>query len=784
MPVHHRISRLPVLLACAMLLPVSIAHAGSGTFDSGKHNFCASVRFNATAAELAKIRTAFSNGSQILADATDNQHRFGTIKLVNNSGASQSAEYWINAGSGRAYATYGKYGVRGEHVNLFYASNFQATNGADGDAYTVAHEHAHHSYGVADEYSGPAGAAEDAPTPDTATLNFSLMDNYFTRGGRASGGGYTLNEFCTAANHDPDHDTWQHKMYEKSVWEMIAAHPKRSATAPVGLPVSAAPAAHTVTFVDGFGGLRAMVLLDRSGSMDIEQRLPFAKQGANLFVDFLRTGDSVGVASFSDTTSVDFAMTTVVSNSTRTAAKSAINSLSATSTTNIGGGMLTALGQITAQAERSCDELIVLLSDGDHNTGTSPAAALPAVQAEGVTVLTVGLGSGISPGGQQTLRNIATQTGGKYYAVANSADLVSLFLQLAAETTGQGVMARAPEAVTSGQEKQIPVVVETGTGNVTFAMSFPNAGDVLTVSLISPTGQVITPASAAGNPAIVYTTGSNSKIFQIDSPVPGTWKVVVTGGAVTSGQFEILAFGKHDGVHLNVSIDKDTLVFPAPLEIQATPRFNGENVVGATVTGTVLRPDGSIVPVELFDNGLAANGDGIPGDGIYGARFTNFRGDGTYTIELKVTSTAGKTFEGEALFASEPSNEKPLPEFSRVASTTAFVTGVPAGGNTLAQNLACARDGITAMMPPEIIGPAQKNLMLGLLNIVDTYKTGVYKSLSVNALNSLIARTDGCAKNNTPDTISTAGAAGADLVTTCPAQARIYSCLAEAKTQL
>src|SRR3712207_6651989 len=89
---------------------------GAGTFADGMFDFCVSVRFNATDAQLEQIRTAFQNASQVLADATDGQHRFGTITIVNNSGASQTAEYWVNAGAGRAYATYGKYGFRGEHV--------------------------------------------------------------------------------------------------------------------------------------------------------------------------------------------------------------------------------------------------------------------------------------------------------------------------------------------------------------------------------------------------------------------------------------------------------------------------------------------------------------------------------------------------------------------------------------------------------------------------------------------------------------------------------------------
>lgn len=666
-----------IFILAATIAPVSFTHAGSGTFQGGKYKFCASVRFNATAAQLTQIRTTLLNGSQILADATDGQHKFDIITLVNNSGASQSSEYWINSGTGRAYATYGNYGVRGEHVNLFFDSDFQSLQGADGDAYTVAHEHAHHSYGVADEYSGPNGAAEDAPTPDIATLNYSLMDNYFTRGGRAFGGSYTLNEFCTAGNHDPDQDTWQHKINAQSTWETIAAHPKRAATAPTGLPMDAPPPAHTVTFREGSGGLHAMLLLDRSGSMDLEQRLNFAKQGANNFVNVFNTGDSLGVASFSNFATVNFPLTTITDSSTRTAAQTAINSLVADGATNIGGGLLTALGQITAQANRSCDELIILVSDGDHNTGTSPETALNSLQTEGVTVLTVGVGSGISTAGEATLQNIASQTGGKFYRISSAADLVGVFMQLSAESTGRGLLARAPEAVSSGQSKEIPVLVEAGTERATFAIALANALDEIELSLLSPSGKIITSADASQNPNINFTSGTNSKTFQVNAPEAGTWKIVTTGGVIVTGNFEAFAFGTHDGVQLNVTIAKNTLTFPEVAEIHATPRFTGENVIGAMITGAVLRPDGSSFPVQLFDDGLAEHGDGIPGDGTYSARFNQYRGDGTYKFELKVSNSNGKTYAGEDLFSSQPSNEKPVPAFTRIASTTAVVTGVP-----------------------------------------------------------------------------------------------------------
>ncbi len=660
----------------------------AGVFQNGEFDFCISVRFNATEAQLQQIRTGFQNASQILADATDGQHKFGNITILNNSGGTQSAEYFIHPGTGRAYATDGKYGIRGEHVNLYFQSNFQASSGADGDAYTIAHEHAHHAYGILDEYSGPNDngsranndplKAENAPFPNTAGQSFSLMDNYFVRGGRATGGAYTLNEFSITANHDPDNDTWQTVSKGLSDWSQIAAS-RFPATIPAGLPVDAAPAAHTVTFSSAVGGLTTVMLLDRSGSMTTENRLDFAKAGAKLFTFALDPGDSVGVSSFSSSPSVDYGLTKITDDSVRSAANAAIDSLVASGSTNIGGGLQTALGQITGSMNRACNDIIVLLSDGDHNTGTDPLSVIPALKQEGVAVFTVGVGSGLSSSGEATLQKIASDTGGKYKRVSSSFGLVGVMFLIAQESLGNGLLTQSPLSLTSNSTVESPVPVETGVTQANFAVTIADPGDNITITLRSPSGRIITAADAATDSNVEFLSGPNNRTFEIKSPEAGEWKVIITTGLVTNGEVQVQAFADHDGVQLNVSVEKNVLTFPDAIIVNATPQYNGQNVVGASVFGKVLRPDGSESPITLFDDGSPGHGDHIPGDGIYAAKFSDYAGggDGTYTLELTTENTVGTTYAGEFLFASQAaSNSQSVPAFVRLASTSAVVTGV------------------------------------------------------------------------------------------------------------
>jgi hypothetical protein len=225
---------------------------------------------------------------------------------------------------------------------------------------------------------------------------------------------------------------------------------------------------------------------------------------------------------------------------------------------------------------------------------------------------------------------------------------------------------------------------------------------MITLSLRTPSGVIITQADAGTNPDVQFISGPNSRAFQINAPEAGNWTMIITAGTIATGILEIYAFADHDGLQLNVSVTDDTVTAPESVEIQATPTFGGENVVCATmpltifdnelasqtfkkrkavcptVTGTVTRPTGPAVPITLFDDGLAAHADAVAGDGIYSARFSNYQGSGTYTFDLTVTTPNGITYSGESLFSFNPSNTNPVPLFTRMASTTAVVTAVAA----------------------------------------------------------------------------------------------------------
>ena len=713
-----------------VFLSAQVVRAGDGTFSTtdginGTFSFCVVLDFNATPAQIDYIQRAFRRGSDVLADATQGHHRFGTVNIVNNCGngcaAAASAEYFIvgDPQQDGAAAAGGQYGVHGgwgsfsikvfDRIALDQPGQDLFLNLA---GYTVAHEFAHQAYDVADEYGGQdlskpngqqwiglgancaPGVGPGAPPMDDPNLDYCLMDYFQGRGGMSvvdSGSKrFTLNEFCVASNHDPDrnnHQSFKHK--NKSCWETIALLEKpwrldAPAALPDPNPPPPPPPSQPVTFGTTCGAPRVVFVLDRSGSMETAGRLGFAKLAANLFITFATDGYSLGVVSFSNSATVNYPLTQITDEAARNAARTSINSLAASGATNIGGGLEAALNLLTGPGDCStCQKSIILLTDGDHNVGTPPELVTSALQKAGVTVTAAVLGSNITLPGEASIKNITRQTGGRYLRVGtstanpgleSSSELLGLFLRLASDLKGNGLVAQQRQLITSGGSQEYPIMVEQNVGTATFTITKNNQTDAMSLSLRTPSGNVIGESNA---PNIEFISDSNSRTLRITAPQSGLWKVVVSAGSVSNGKYQVLSFAKHQAVRLNSWVDTDTVVFPNQVRVHASPLYGGVRVVGATVTGNVIRPDGQTVPVTLFDDGdLVQHGDAAPNDGIYSANFNNYGGDGTHTFELTATNSNGRTYEGEF---SDPSSTVSVPPFWRADTTTAIVSGLTRG---------------------------------------------------------------------------------------------------------
>lgn len=668
-------------LACIQL--EDRLNPGAGTFNGGVFDFAVSIRFDASTSQISKIQDTFTHASQILADATDGQHRFGTIHIFNNSKGGEAAEFWIHSGTGQPTAPRDKYHIRGYHANLFFGSHFKAQQGVDGDAYTIAQQFAHLAYGLEASYAGPNGKAENASLEaESPTLQYSLMDNFFTRGGRTEpNGSYTLNEFSIATNHDPDGDTWQSWINGQSEWQTIAQS-RFPAKIPSSL-TSAPPPPHLVNFTQASGELTSIITIDNSASMykqdGVNTRFFYAQKGANAYVDYSRVGNNIGVVTFADKARLPVPQVTIDGDATRQAIKDAINNIQQPPQlgTEMKAGVLRALGQITTN-ERTRNEVIVLLTDGESFPITDPSLYIPDLLAEGVTVYTIATGGSISQRGQSDLAQIANETGGRYFRVLNPLGTQNILLRLSQEIQGNGMAAiTEPSPITAALGRTTEVLVEQGASGVLFASTQENKLDGVLLSVTSPSGKVY--FSVDEGEGIETVAFKSHQSIRLSGPAmePGIWKMTVQSVDDTLGVVQEYAFVDSPGTGVQVGFTQDQASFPDPMTIRATPTYLGLPITGANVQATITAPNGDTVTIPMFDDGSAANGDVIPGDGIYAARYNGYQLNGSYTVTVSV--------EGEnAIFANpDPSmytgdySDYTIVPFNRFATASILLTGVP-----------------------------------------------------------------------------------------------------------
>ncbi len=172
------------------------------------------------------------------------------------------------------------------------------------------------------------------------------------------------------------------------------------------------------------------------------------RKAAKNLIDRLATTDRVAVVDFDDIASVQYSLSFMDTGSARSAAKAAVNRIDDEGGTNLSAGLDAAIEELARNRVEGRRQFLIFLTDGEGYY--DPSSAQRAQQA-GITIYTIGLGSEIDPA---ILEGIATETGGRYYAVADASSLTALFERIFTEnidmaSRAEGMPAEKAEPLTS-----------------------------------------------------------------------------------------------------------------------------------------------------------------------------------------------------------------------------------------------------------------------------------------------------------------------------------------------
>lgn len=181
-------------------------------------------------------------------------------------------------------------------------------------------------------------------------------------------------------------------------------------------------------------GIDIILSLDGSGSMNASgfgeegnrsTRFEIVQKIASDFV-MKRLEDNIGVVLFGD-----FAFIASPVTYEKEIIAEMIGYLSygmAGQNTAIGEGI--AMGVRALKDSKAASKVIILLTDGEHNSGSiSPKEAVGMVQKNGIRLYTIGIG----PKGEfdnALLSHLAQEGGGEFFAAANSAELEEVYAQI------------------------------------------------------------------------------------------------------------------------------------------------------------------------------------------------------------------------------------------------------------------------------------------------------------------------------------------------------------------
>jgi hypothetical protein len=276
-------------------------------------------------------------------------------------------------------------------------------------------------------------------------------------------------------------------------------------------------------------------------NLDTGPKIDQAQVAATSFVDFNgwdSDNDQMGIVSYSSSATTDQTLTLNYS-----LIKIDINATVATGGTATGDGINAASAELNSVRHNpSALKFQILMSDGQTNAGANSSTAAITANNNGIIIYTIGFGKDAD---SDELSNIATITGGKYYAAGDQDTLIDVYSLIA-----QDIQLIATDAnIVAGLEDGITLVSDGNglllDGNIQF--------DINT--------QEVPPwiASYTFNIPCTATLACSSTLFSV--PSPGThFEYIDVNGVSQEEVWDVFSTQGFNYQDLNISIVSGNLV--------------------------------------------------------------------------------------------------------------------------------------------------------------------------------------------------------------------------------
>ncbi len=171
--------------------------------------------------------------------------------------------------------------------------------------------------------------------------------------------------------------------------------------------------------------LSIALVIDRSGSMAEDRKLPYALAAARWVVDNMADGDMLSIIAFGDQATVLSAAGRVIN---KPFLFHRLDEISPLGSTNLSAGLLEGIAQVAGVGTVGQVKQVLLLTDGLANRGETNPASLRRIaeraQTQGIGISTMGVGTHFN---ESLLADIAAAAGGRYAYIKTADQIPSAF---------------------------------------------------------------------------------------------------------------------------------------------------------------------------------------------------------------------------------------------------------------------------------------------------------------------------------------------------------------------
>ena len=384
-----------------------------------------------------------------------------------------------------------------------------------------------------------------------------------------------------------------------------------------------ANASDAITYSAGgaTGTAAASLILDRSGSMDFDNKLDEAQDSATIFVNLMSNSDEVAVVSYSNNARTDLPISRVGGNRSR--ARDEIDSLRATGSTNIGAGMLDARAELD-RASQGSRKAAVLLTDGVNNRGYSDNGVRQLAStfaARDYCVYTIAFGSGAD---EQLLRDIADRTCGTFNQAGDRDELQAIYQDIRQVSSGESTLFSSNGTLDANNRTRERFSIDDTTGRATLTVTVTISSSS-SITLYDPSGSPIDPAS---NPDVEKTTTSGTTTYRLTDPTPGEWSYEVVNQGSQRVSYTTTATAS-SRTTFDSTAGASTYINGSAATFTATLVGPNGGISGADIEAVVTYPDGDVQTVTLTERTVGTYRGSVPlgEDGTYSATVTAEAGD-------------------------------------------------------------------------------------------------------------------------------------------------------------